>query len=174
MLERTDNKCYVNLNCNRLLMKMIEKAISKDATKILVLINESNRDAFRKIIPLEYFLDPVLSLEELLDDFRRMNFYVFKDEDRIVGVAALHVEDTDVGKIKWVYILPEFQKRGIGTALIEHLESESKKIGLKKLWLRTLGDAQWAVSFYEKLGYMIKDKTERPEGSVVTMEKSMF
>lgn len=152
---------------------MIEKATSKDATTILALINESNREAFRKIISPKYFLDPVLSLEELAEDFKKMNFYVFKDEGKIVGVAALHIERRDVGKIKWVYVSPEFQNRGIGTTLIKYLESESRKIGLKTLWLRTLGKARWAVRFYEKLGYKIESKTENPEGIVVTMRKSM-
>lgn len=153
---------------------MMEKASSKDTIEILALINKSNREAFRKIIPKDYFREPVLSLEELLGDFRKMNFYVYKYEGKIVGVAALHVESKDVGKISWVYILPEFQRRGMGTALIKYLECEARKIGLKKLWLRTVGKARWAVSFYEKLGYEIKGKTETPWGYNVTMEKSVF
>lgn len=153
---------------------MIEKASPEDTIEILALINESNRKAFRKIIPKEYFKEPILSLEELLDIFKKRNFYVSKYEGKIVGVAALHVESKDIGKISWVYLLPEFQRRGIGTALIKYLECEARKIGLKKLWLRTIGKARWAVSFYEKLGYEIRGKTEMPWGYNVTMEKSMF
>lgn len=71
---------------------MIEEACLSDAEEILLVINTSNREAYKKVIPKEYFRKPVLSLTELLRDFERMPFYVYKSKGRIVGVAALEVE----------------------------------------------------------------------------------
>ncbi|MCD6290577.1 MAG: GNAT family N-acetyltransferase [Anaerolineae bacterium] len=152
---------------------MIEKAYLSDAQEILLVINISNREAYKKVIPKEYFREPVLSLTELLRDFERMSFYVYKSEGRSVGVAALEVEGEERGRIHWVYILPEYQRRGIGTALVRYVEQKAKEIGLKRLRLLTVGQADWAVSFYKKLGYALADEVERPWGFDVFMEKEL-
>ena len=152
---------------------MIKKASLKDAERILYVINTSNREAYRGIIPKEYFREPVLSMEKLLMDFKRKTFYVFEHVGEVVGVSALQVEDERMGSIHWVYVLPEHQRKGIGTALVRHLESKAKEIGLKRLWLLTVGKAYWAVDFYKKLGYAPFDRIERPWGFDVLMEKNL-
>jgi GNAT superfamily N-acetyltransferase len=152
---------------------MIKKACSDDVEEILSIINTSNREAYKNIIPKQYFREPVLSLEKLLDDFRKMTFYVYKSGGRVLGVAALQIESEETGRIHWVYILPEHQRRGIGTALVTHLERKGREIGLRKLRLLTVGKARWAVNFYEKLGYDLAGRIERPWGFDVFMEKEL-
>jgi N-acetylglutamate synthase-like GNAT family acetyltransferase len=111
----------------------IHRADIKDLEAILFVINKSNSEAYRKIIPPEYFKEPVLSIAELIEDFRKMTFYAYKVEENTVGVAALKVVDDDVGQIRWVYILPERQRKGVGTSIMKHIENEAKKMRLKKL-----------------------------------------
>jgi N-acetylglutamate synthase-like GNAT family acetyltransferase len=152
---------------------MIEKACLDDAAEILSVINMSNREAYKNIIPQEHFKEPVLSLDKLLEDLERMTFYTYKSEGSTVGVAALQIESEETGRIRWVYILPEHQRKGIGTALITHLEWKARKIGLRRLRLLTVGKANWAVNFYKKLGYNLADKIERPWGFDVFMEKDL-
>ena len=152
---------------------MIKRASFQDAEQILHVINRSNREAYRGIIPKEYFREPVLSLEKLLMDFKRKTFYVFEHVGEVVGVSAIQVEDERMGSIHWVYVLPEHQRKGIGTALVRHLEGKAKEIGLKRLWLLTVGKAYWAVDFYKKLGYTLFDRIERPWGFDVLMEKKL-
>ncbi|MBC8492836.1 MAG: GNAT family N-acetyltransferase, partial [Chloroflexi bacterium] len=123
--------------------------------------------------PKAHFREPVLSLEKLLEDFERMTFYVYKSKGRIVGVAALQIGDDEMGRIHWVYILPEHQRRGVGTALMTHLERRAREIGLRRLRLLTVGKANWAVNFYKKLGYNLTDKIERPWGLDVFLEKEL-
>ena len=152
---------------------MIKKASLTEAGRILYVINTANREAYRKIIPKEYFREPVLSMEKLLSDFKRMTFYVYETRGKVEGVSALQVENKRTGVIRWVYILPEHQRKGIGTALVRHLESKAKEIGMKRLWLLTVGKAYWAVDFYKKLGYMPFERIERPWGLDVLMEKKL-
>ena len=152
---------------------MIKKADLSEAEEILLVINTSNREAYKKIIPKEYFREPVLSLAELLRDFERMSFYVYKSEGRIVGVAALEVEGEERGRIHWVYILPKYQRRGIGTALISYVEQEARKMGLKRLRLLTVEGAYWAVNFYKKLGYTLTVRVANPWGFDVFLEKEL-
>jgi N-acetylglutamate synthase-like GNAT family acetyltransferase len=152
---------------------VIEQARPDNANEILSVINTSNRTAFQSIIPKPHFRDPVLSLPELLNDLQRMVFYVYRCENKIVGVVAFHVETEQVGRIRWLYILPGYQRQGIGTALVTYLESRASEMGIKRLRLLTVGKAGWAISFYTKRGYRLTDRTERPWGYDVYMEKEM-
>ena len=152
---------------------MIERASSNDLNKILDVINISNREAFSKIIPKEYFKSPILTIEELKHDFEVMEFYVYRLNSEIVGVAALHIESKNSGRIRWVYVLPEYQRRGIGTALIKFIQDRTKRIGLKRLWLVTPERAYWAINFYKKLSFEMKDRIERPWGFDAVMYKEL-
>ena len=152
---------------------MIEKASLVDAEEILSLINTTNREAYKDIIPKEHLKAPILTLEELLEILDRMTFYVHKIEGKIVGVAALQVESEETGKLNWVYVLPEHQRKRIGTALITHLEKKAREKGLKKMRLRTIEKADQAVKFYKKLGYSLADKIEVAWGFDVFMEKDL-
>jgi len=152
---------------------MIEKTHLDNAEEILSLINTTNREAYKNIIPKEYFKVPVLSLEELFRDFERMTFYVYKSADRIVGVAALQIESEETGKLHWVYVLPEHQRKGIGTALVTYLERKAREMDLRRMRLRTIEKADQAVNFYKKLGYHSTDKIELPWGFMRSMEKEL-
>jgi len=152
---------------------LIEKASLVDTEEILSLINTTNREAYKDIIPKEHLKAPILTLEELLKILDRMTFYVYKSERKIVGVAALQVESEETGKLNWVYVLPEHQRKRIGTALITHLEKKAREKGLKKMRLRTIGKADQAVKFYKKLGYSLADKIEVAWGFDVFMEKDL-
>jgi ribosomal protein S18 acetylase RimI-like enzyme len=152
---------------------MIGQAHPEDVPEILAVINASNRAAFRDIIPQPYFKEPFLSLEQLLDDFQRMNVYAYTSKGSIVGVAALVVESLDAGKIRWVYVLPGHQRQGIGTALLAHVERQARELGLRRLWLVTSEEATWAISLYQRLGYASSERIERPWGFNVLMEKEL-
>lgn len=152
---------------------MIEKTSSVDAEEILSLINTTNREAYKNVIPKEHFKVPILTLDELLEILDRMPFYVYKSEGKIVGVAALQVESEETGKLKWVYVLPEHQRKGMGTALITHLEQKARAKGLKKMRLRTIEKADQAVNFYKKLEYRLTDKIEVAWVFTVSMEKDL-
>ncbi|NIN64789.1 MAG: GNAT family N-acetyltransferase [Anaerolineae bacterium] len=151
----------------------IVKACLDDAGTILSVVNTSNREAYKNVIPNEYFREPVLSPEDLSKDFERMTFYLYRREGRILGVAALQVESEETGRIHWVYILPEHQRRGFGTALITYLERKAREMGLRRIRLLTVGKAWWAITFYENLGYHLADKVERPWGFDAIMEKEL-
>ena len=141
---------------------------------IFFVINKSNREAYRNIIPPEYFKAPVLTLDKLLEDFKRMTFYTYTPKNKVVGVAALEVENDELGRIRWVYILPEHQRKDVGTSLINQIEIEAKKMKLKKLMVLYVHDkAYWAKNFYMKLGYKMIDRVILPWGENVTYEKTL-
>ncbi len=152
---------------------MIEKADINCANDILQVINTSNREMYQSITPPEYFKDPYLSLEKLLQNFNEKIFYVYSCQNKIVGVVALEVECMAVGKTHSLYVLPQHQKQGIGTTLVIHLQKIAQGMGLRKLKLHVGEKTYWATNFYRKLGYEIVDKLERSWGITVVMVKEL-
>ena len=153
---------------------MIERATLDDANQILAVINRTDREAYRPIIAAEHFIEPILSLDKLLEDFARMSFYVHRDEGRVVGVAALFVEDEESGRVRWVFVLPEYQHQGIGAALVTQVEQRAGELGLRRLRLVTPAKADWALRFYGKLGYGPVGEIENPWGMEVLLAKELI
>ena len=152
---------------------MIERAGLDCANDILQVINISNRERYQSITPQEYFQDPYLSLAELLQNFDTMAFYIYKHQDKIVGVVALEIENPEVGKIHYLYVLPPYQREGIGAALVSYLQRVARGMGLKKLKLHVGEKAYWAVNFYKNLGYDAVDRLEPSWGTTIVMAKEL-
>ncbi len=61
----------------------------------------------------------------------------------------------------WIYSLcvnPEVRRRGIGTALMKHVERELRERGCPKVNLQVLASNAATVSFYQKLGYSVEER----------------
>ncbi len=141
---------------------VIREADVNDVDDTVHVVNESNYRAYRDIIPKEFFKHPVVDCNTILKDMVKMRLYVYEVNGRIVGVAALHPKpDERIGIIRWVYVHPEHQRRGIGTALMKHIEEIARRLNLKKLCLVTHEKAYWTIKFYEKLGYRITSYVQR-------------
>ena len=70
--------------------------------------------------------------------------------ERCVGVARLHWQTQDMARIRYMAVHPDFQRQGIGTALLHHLESQARASATRLICL----DARKAfVRFYLQQGY---------------------
>lgn len=144
-----------------------------EAEDLREVINTGNREAYRSVIPPEYFKEEVLPEGAVPALLESMAFYGFRHGGRLVGVAALTEEVEGVGRLRWMYVRPQFQRMGVGTALVRHLEERALEVGYCSMRLRTADGAHWAVSFYEKLGYRITGRNPRPWGADILMERSL-
>ena len=140
---------------------------------VRAVINASNRTAYSSIIPAEYFKEEVLPANAMSELFERMTFYGYWHQERLAGVAALEERGENAVQMRWVYVHPEFQRMGVGTALVGHLEEAAGRAGFADMTLRTTDGAYWAISFYLRLGYRITGSTPRPWGADVWMQKSL-
>jgi amino-acid N-acetyltransferase len=76
-------------------------------------------------------------------------YFVYReDHGPVIGVAALHIFWEDVGEIRSVAVLTDFQKAGIGTRLVKQCIAEAAAIGLKRVFALTT-----RPGFFERLGF---------------------
>ena len=76
------------------------------------------------------------------------------DEGDLVALGGVtpdpYIDDASVGRLRHVFVRPEFRARGVGRMLVATLESRAGK-RYARLRLRT--DTVAAAHFYERLGY---------------------
>lgn len=78
---------------------------------------------------------------------------------------ALEGRVESTARIRSVAVLPEFQSRGIGTALVTELESRAAK-DFARVVLTTVADMHATRGFYESLGYEQVETNEQGTGYV--------
>lgn len=59
---------------------------------------------------------------------------------------------TNRSSIRHAYLLPQWQRQGIGSKLLNHLKG---LVTTSHLLMRTWADAHWAITFYKKYGFSI-------------------
>jgi len=62
----------------------------------------------------------------------------------------------DITLIRHAYVLPEHQRKGIASRLLNHI---MRLFAGSRLLVGTWADASWAISFYQKYGFrLLPDK----------------
>ncbi|MDY6916415.1 MAG: GNAT family N-acetyltransferase, partial [Chloroflexota bacterium] len=111
--------------------------------------------AYQGAIPDDCYHEPYMPMEELSREMAGMTFFGCWEEDRLVGVMGFQPVK-DVTLIRHAYVLPEYQRKGIGARLLDHLRSLT---GTQRLLVGTWADARWALDFYQKHGFsLMSDK----------------
>lgn len=142
----------------------------EDIEEVLAVINNTNRPFYKAIVPPPRFKDPYMSYQELEKEFELKDFYIYELGGRIVGVAAFEASKTHfakVGVVTRMYVLPEFQRMGIGSVLISEIEKRAKEQGICETLIWTDPKARWAVSFYKQVGYEEIDRAARYGDEVI-------
>ncbi|GLQ97071.1 4-(cytidine 5'-diphospho)-2-C-methyl-D-erythritol kinase [Dyella mobilis] len=76
-----------------------------------------------------------------------------------VGFIWLDTEHGgDVAGIAEIDVLPEYGRRGVGAALLEHACDWARAAGYRRVDLGTLADVPWNAPFYAKHGFVAVDK----------------
>ena len=135
---------------------MIRKLPSKDEHVICEIVNEA-AEAYKDVIPNDCYHEPYMPIEELRHEMKSMTFFGWEKEGKIVAVIGFQPVK-DVTLIRHAYVLPDCQRKGIGTMLLNHLKQMTKT---KSLLVGTWADATWAIDFYQKQGFdLMPNKNE--------------
>jgi N-acetylglutamate synthase-like GNAT family acetyltransferase len=135
---------------------MIRKCTTTDTNRIYDIVNTAAR-AYDGVIADDCYHQPYMPKEELEQEMKRVHFYGWENDGDIVGVMGIEPVK-DVTLIRHAYVLPDYQDRGIGRKLLEHL---IELTSTPQLLVGTWKDATWAVRFYENNGFELlpeKDK----------------
>ncbi len=127
---------------------MIRKLSLKDADVIYEIINLAAR-AYKGVIPDDCYHEPYMPREELEREMKSMTFFGWEQGGKLIGVMGFQPVE-DVTLIRHAYVLPDYQRKGIGAKLLSHLRQITKT---KYLLVGTWADAAWASDFYLKQGF---------------------
>ena len=123
----------------------MEKATIKDAPQIHKLVN--------------YFAEKgdmlPRALSEIYENTR--DFFVIREEDRVVACAALHIYWSDLAELRAVTVSEDRQNQGIGARLVQACLGEAKELGIPKVFCLT-----YKRAFFEKFGFNEVDSMELP------------
>ena len=104
---------------------------------------------------------------------------VVTEKTNPLGFAMLSIErrgEPPRGHLLAIGVFPEYQRRGIGSALLAHMENLARKYGLGEIYLWTASDNLQALSLFQKGGFKIvgSEKNYYPRGqAALAMYKTL-
>lgn len=86
---------------------------------------------------------------------------------RPIGCGAFRPLQQGVAELKRMYARPG--SRGVGAALLAHLEAAARELGYRAVWLETRAVNERAVAFYERHGYQRIENFGRYAGNAAAI-----
>jgi len=130
---------------------IIRKATKKDLKEIAEIFRiESTKPPYNKKRTLQG------TLRQIKEDFENSSIYVAIEDNKIIGFIIVR-RDSDKNKI-WInelWILKEYQGRGLGKMFMNKIEFKYSKKGIRIFELVANTQKGGAEGFYKKLGYKI-------------------
>lgn len=109
--------------------------------------------------------------EKLIECSNWMHIYVLCDGDRIVGTGSIgpYWGSTTESSLFTIFVLPEYQGRGLGRLIVETLEQDEYFLCAERVEIPA---SLTAVNFYKRMGYDYKNGSSEPdEDHNIKMEK---
>jgi len=126
-------------------MNRAEKARIQDVPQMHRLIN--------------YFADKdemlARSLSEIYENIR--DYFVIRDEDKVLACTALHVDWADLAEIRSLAVAETSQQQGAGAELVKACLNEANELGITMVYCLT-----YQPAFFEKQNFAQVDKAELP------------
>jgi amino-acid N-acetyltransferase len=96
------------------------------------------------------------SITKIWEDIR--SFYVYKDNEKVVGCCSIAICWEDLAEIKSLAVAESFQNKGIGKQLVSACIDDAKELGIKKIFTLT-----YQQEFFEKAGFKKDEKGNLPQ-----------
>lgn len=114
-----------------------------------------------KIIALRYEIlrapweQPYESSRDELEE-RSVNAYIEDGAGNVIACGRLQEVDRKTGQVRYMAVADEWQGKGLGALILQHLENRGAALGFEVILLQARENA---VGFYSAHGYAVKDKT---------------
>lgn len=123
----------------------VEKANISDVPQMHKLINTfAERD---EMLPR--------ALSEIYEAIR--DYFVVREDGKVIGCVALHVNWSDLAEIKSLAVSEERQKQGLGATLVKACLKEGEDLGISSIFCLT-----YKPAFFKKVGFKSVEKSELP------------
>ncbi len=137
-------------------MIMIRTCKPSDFETIYAIINDAAQ-AYKGIIPADRWHEPYMARDELTHEMEEdVVFWGLERDGALVGVMGIQ-DRGEVVLIRHAYVATRARRQGIGTRLLQHLESTVERPVLVGTWAA----ARWAIAFYQKNGYQLVSEVEK-------------
>lgn len=107
---------------------------------------------------LEVLYHPELLKNQIQDPAHHI--ILLENKQQLLGYAHGIVEGNSM-KLSKIYFLPEYQGKGYGKILLQHMENKATEQGICRMTLN-VNRQNPALSFYKKMGYEILEKVDIP------------
>jgi GNAT superfamily N-acetyltransferase len=129
-------------------MSSIRLCRDDERAAILAIVNAAAQ-AYRGVIPADRWHEPYMPAAELDSEIAAgVSFWGYETGGALVGIMGVQ-RMSDVDLIRHAYVLPAGQRRGVGSALLEHVARRSSRRVLVGAWAA----ADWAIRFYRRHGF---------------------
>ena len=116
-------------------------------------------EAITLIQALDDYLEPLypienrhgLSVKRLLEE--KVAFFILRYQGKAVGCGGVQFFGREYAELKRMYVRSDYQRLGLGTKLLEHLETYVQSLGINVLRLETGIYQRDAIRLYERMGY---------------------
>ena len=143
---------------------LIRKFADADAKEVSDLIIRTLMISNTKDYPAEMMLELTRRMQpgDILERARWTHFYVAEENNVILGCGAIgpYWDKTDESSLFTIFVLPEYQGRGIGRRIVETLEKDEYALRAKRIEIPA---SITGLEFYKKLGYDYKDNVTVPD-----------
>ena len=152
---------------------MIRRFDPADAQAVSDVIITTLRISNTKDYPLEMMEELILHMrpEDIVKRASWTHFYVAEEEGKIIGCGAIgpYWGKEDESSLFTIFVLPEYQGRGIGRKIVETLEQDEYALRAKRIEIPA---SITGLPFYRKLGYDFKnDNDQLDEEKLYRLEK---
>ncbi|WEG14495.1 GNAT family N-acetyltransferase [Pullulanibacillus sp. KACC 23026] len=138
---------------------IIRKMRSEDTEQVQDVAKTTWNATYEGIIPLnvqENFLNSAYNDEMMKRRLEKSNLFVAVHEEKVVGFANFSPVNEGKAELGAIYIYPEFQGMGIGSALLQKGINHLKDI--KEIYINVEKENKIGKTFYEAKGFQMVEE----------------
>src|SRR6266700_122787 len=119
-------------------MSSVRPCADNERPIIFAIVNAA-AEAYRGVIPADCWHEPYMPADQLDAEIAAgVAFWGFEQDGVLTGVMGIQpVYDVDL--IRHAYVLPAYQRHGVGGALLQHL----RKLSSRRMLVGTWAAAEW-------------------------------
>lgn len=137
---------------------IIRRFKKEDSVELSEVIAETLRTTNSKDYSPEFIEKEILFFtpKKLIERATWVHFYVVCEDEKIIGCGGIgaYWGKKDESSLFTIFVLPEYQGKGIGRKIIETLEQDKYFLRAKRIEIPA---SITAVGFYKKMGYSYKN-----------------